>query len=270
MKAIQQCLPNVPSISSSTSGSLEIQIQRYNDEQGTLKGQNCQLCKNKGYIMILDEGYTALKPCDCQKKRETRGIVEKSGMKKLIQDYTFETYDSKAMWQRIIKEKALAFIHDQGHWFFIGGQVGAGKTHICTAIVNELMNLGNQTLYMLWRDEVVKLKTNLVEGSNYQTSIQAYKTIKVLYIDDLFKSEKGKSPSTADINIAFEILNARYQDKDLITIISSEKVIKELLIIDEAIGSRIYEMTGDYCVQLNNNERMNMRLRERNLNEQIP
>ena len=81
---------------------------------------------------------------------------------------------------------------------------------------------------------------------------------------------RSKSPSTADINIAFEILNARYQDKDLITIISSEKVIKELLTIDEAIGSRIYEMTGDYCVQLNNNERMNMRMRERNLNEQIP
>jgi len=174
------------------------------------------------------------------------------------------------MWQRIVKEKALAFVLDQGHWFFIGGQVRSGKTHICTAIVNELMNQGKETLYMLWRNEIVKLKANSMDGPEYQKTIQAYKSVKVLYIDDLFKTEKGKSPTTADINIAFEILNTRYQNRNLITIISCEKIIKELLVIDEAIGSRIFEMAGDYCVQINNNDRMNMRMRERNLYEQIP
>ena len=106
-----------------------------------------------------------------------------------------------------------------------------------------------------------------MEGPEYQKAMQQYKTIKVLYIDDLFKTEKGKSPTTADINIVFEILNTRYLERNLITIISSEKNIKELIAIDEAIGSRIFEMAGYYCVQIKNNDRMNMRLRERNLHE---
>jgi DNA replication protein DnaC len=243
--------------------SLEVQVQRYNEEEGYLKGKDCRSCKNKGYIMILDEGYKALKPCECQKQRETKVNVEKSGLQKMIQDYTFETFEAKTMWQRVIKESAQSFVSDQAHWFFIGGQVGAGKTHICTAIVNELLKQGKQALYMLWREEIVKLKSFVGDGKEYMKVIEPFKTKEVLYIDDLFKTEKGKSPSSTDITIAFEILNARYQDKDLITIISSEKIIKDLLVIDEAIGSRIFERTKGYCTQLNQNHNMNIRLRER-------
>ena len=243
--------------------SLEDQVQRYNQEEGYLKGKDCRACKNKGYIMILDEGYTVLKPCECQRIRQNKVNVEQSGMQKLIQDYTFETFEAKVMWQRVIKESAQAFVSDQAHWFFIGGQVGSGKTHICTAIVNELLKKGKQSLYMLWREEVVKLKSFVGDGKEYMKVIEPFKTKEVLYIDDLFKTEKGKSPSTTDITIAFEILNARYQDNDLITIISSEKIIKELLAIDEAIASRIFEKTKGYCTQINQNHNMNIRMRER-------
>jgi DNA replication protein DnaC len=263
MKTIQQCLPNSHSTKLPTSVPIDVQIQRYNEEEGYLKGKDCRSCKNKGYIMILDEGYTALKPCDCLKQRQNKVNADQSGMKKMIEDYTFETFKAKEMWQRLIKETAQAFVQDKAHWFFIGGQVGSGKTHICTAIVNELLKQGKQALYMLWRDEVIKLKANAMEGKEYMKLIEPFKTKEVLYIDDLFKTEKGKSPTTADINIAFEILNARYRDKNLITIISCEKIIKELIAIDEAIGSRIYEMSRSYFVELNPNELMNMRTRGR-------
>ena len=214
--------------------------------------------------MILDDGYTALKKCDCLETRKSKKLIEKSGLKKLIQEYTFEKFNANEIWQRVIKEKALQFVQDkQPHWFFIGGQVGAGKTHICTAIVNELMQQGHEALYMLWRDEIIKLKANVMEGYEYSQAIEAFKTKKVLYIDDLFKSERGKPPTTSDINIAFEILNARYNNPELITILSSEKILKEILGIDEAIGSRIFQRVGSYMLELNKNPKMNMRLRER-------
>jgi len=265
MKSIQESLPDLLKSQqlSNHKLSLEVQIQRYNEEEGYLKGKDCQSCKNKGYIMILDDGYTALKPCECLKQRQKTVNVERSGLQKLIQDYTFETFEAKTMWQRVIKESAQAFVSDKAHWFFIGGQVGAGKTHICTAIVNELLKQGKQALYMLWREEVVKLKSFVGDGKEYMKVIEPFKTKEVLYIDDLFKTEKGKSPSTTDITIAFEILNARYQDNDLITIISSEKIIKEILVIDEAIASRIFEKTKGYCTQINQNHNMNIRMRER-------
>ena len=244
--------------------SIQSKVDRYNEEIGILPGVDCTICKNKGYIMILDDGYTALKKCECLKTRQSKKLIEKSGLKNLIQEYTFEKFVAQETWQRIIKEKALAFVQDtDSHWFFIGGQVGAGKTHICTAIVNELMKQGEEALYMLWRDEIMKLKANVMEGNEYFQAMEAFKTKPVLYIDDLFKSERGKSPTTSDINIAFEILNARYNNPELTTILSSEKILKEILGIDEAIGSRIFQRAGSFVLELNKNPKMNMRLRER-------
>ena len=262
MNPCSNSLESFPSTNSLTSQ--EAKIERYNEEIGTLKGNDCPTCKNKGYVMILDEEYIALKECECLRTRKNKQLVEKSGLKKLIQEYTFEKFIANETWQRVIKEKALEFVQDmQPHWFFIGGQVGAGKTHICTAIVNELMQQGHEALYMLWRDEIMKLKANVMEGTEYAQAINAFKTKKVLYIDDLFKSERGKPPTTSDINIAFEILNARYNNRELITIISSEKLLKEIMGIDEAIGSRIFQKVGSYVLELNRNPKMNMRLRER-------
>ena len=45
----------------------------------------------------------------------------------------------------------------------------------------------------------------------------------------------------ADINLAFEILNARYNDPMLRTVISSELPVEKILAIDEAVGGRIVE-----------------------------
>ena len=86
-------------------------------------------------------------------------------------------------------------------------------------------------------------------------------------MDDLFKSEKGKVPTSADINIAFEILNARYQDPTKITILSSERIIRELMSIDEAIASRIYQMSQGFYLEIKPNPRMNQRTRERKPHE---
>ena len=72
-----------------------------------------------------------------------------------------------------------------------------------------------------------------------------YKKCKVLLIDDLFKG----NITLSDINIMFEIVNYRYFN-NLPMIISTEKGGKELIEIDEAIGSRILEMAKDYNMEL--------------------
>lgn len=269
MKSIQQDLTKIIHIDHSREQvmSLKTQMELYNTQEGNLRGHDCRVCRNKGYVMIQEEGYAALKSCECLKARQSKTIIEKSGLKKLIHEYSLQNYLAKENWQRIIKDTAERFLQDpETHWFFIGGQVGSGKTHICTAIVNELMNQGKEALYMLWRDESVRLKAVSNDGE-YSKLIEPFKTKEVLYIDDLFKSEKGKQPSTADINIAFEILNARYQNTALITIISSERIIRELIEIDEATGSRIYQMSKGYYLELKHDPRMNMRLRERKAHE---
>ena len=247
---------------SPTSNYNQRQCETYNAMEGELEGNDCRSCKNKGYLLVEVGEYTALQPCSCLTIRQSKARIHASGLGKLIHEYTFETYLVKEQWQHYIKSKALEFmINHERSWFYIGGQVGVGKTHICTAIVNRLMQQGHPARYMLWRDEIVKLKAITMDSTDYQKAIDQWKTIEVLYIDDLFKTEKGKSPTQADIQIAFEIINHRYNNKDKITIISSEKLINELLDIDEAIGSRIYQMAKTNTIEIHHDKRKNMRLK---------
>ena len=74
------------------------------------------------------------------------------------------------------------------------------------------------------------------------------KSVPVLYIDDLFKG--AETPTQGDLNIAFELLNHRYNNDSLYTIISTEKLLDDLIRIDEAIGSRIAERSKGHRIQL--------------------
>ena len=68
----------------------------------------------------------------------------------------------------------------------------------------------------------------------------------MLYIDDFFKVKRGEQPTAADVNIAFEIINFRYNDFDKITVFSSEISTGDILKIDEALGSRIISRCGRF------------------------
>jgi DNA replication protein DnaC len=169
--------------------------------------------------------------------------MRNSGLGEVIDRLTFDKFIVAEQWQENAKRLAVNFSEaPYGRWFFAGGQVGSGKTHLCTAIALELLKNGRTTRYMLWRDESVKLKA-IVNDSTYYDKVNVFKTADVLYIDDFLKTEKGKPPTTADINLAFEIINYRYCSHKLITIISCERFVDDILDVDEAVGSRIYERT---------------------------
>ena len=71
------------------------------------------------------------------------------------------------------------------------------------------------------------------------------KKTEVLYIDDFLKG----GDTDADIRLAYEILNSRYNDRGLRTILSSEMTPEKLLRRDEALGGRIYERARGYVLQ---------------------
>ena len=158
----------------------------------------------------------------------------------------------------------MEFAKNPDGWFFLGGQSGAGKTHLCTAICREFLLSGKRVIYMLWRDEVVKLKAMVNESDEYRDLVDKYKQADVLYIDDLFKTGRGQDnmvqkPTAADVNVAFEIINYRYNNPGKITIISSECTEDELLDIDEAIGGRIYERAKAFSIAKNRDRNYRMK-----------
>ena len=241
----------------------QLKVDKLNAEEGTMKYIDCPKCKNKGYIFYLTEdNLIDSKACDCLAKRESIKRIKKSGLENLMSEYTFDAYQDTQDWQKTIKAKALSYLDDNyKKWFYIGGQVGCGKTFICTAITTELIDRGKKAVYMLWRDEVVALKANVNDFPEYDKRMKELKNAEVLYIDDFFKTEKGKEPTSADVNVAFELLNYRYNNHDLITIISSERMVDELMDIDEAVGCRVYQRSKDYNLSIKPDVSKNMRLR---------
>lgn len=201
------------------------------------------------------EWYVFLKSCSCVSKSVEEAAIKSSGTAQAIRTKTFESFKTDTAYHAKMKAAALNFIDDMSNrnWFVICGQSGCGKTHICTALMGELLKKGKRAKYMRWLDEVRQIKTDL---SNTEV-LNNYKTCEVLYIDDFFK---GKF-SEYDFNITFELINYRYSNH-LITIISTERQPSELRQIDEALYSRIKEMSGKFLLSVNNDSNKNMRLTE--------
>ena len=108
---------------------------------------------------------------------------------------------------------------------------------------------------MAYREEITRIKQNILDEVAYQKDMNKYKNCNVLFIDDLFKGTVTES----DKKIMFEIINHRYINARPM-IISSELTIDMLLNVDEATGSRIYEMCREYLVEMRGKEN-NYRLR---------
>jgi DNA replication protein DnaC len=232
----------------------QFQVDSLNDTQGNENerdGYDCQKCKNRGWIAKLvdkgngEYGY-CVGECECAPIRKSIMRMKRSGLEDVIKKCTFARFEETEEWQKVVKHAAMEYAKNPVGWFFVGGQSGCGKTHLCTAICRELLLRGMETHYMKWRDDIAKLKGLSLDAEEREAMISKYKNAKVLYIDDLFKTGRNPDgtepkPTAADINIAFEIINYRYCKPDLLTIISSELSINELVDIDEATGGRICE-----------------------------
>jgi DNA replication protein DnaC len=258
-------------------GTLEYEQMRVdglNNEKGELNledGYDCPLCFNKGVMYGVTErsgeyGFSA-RDCQCMPVRNSIMRMRRSGLEKVIKDLTFDKYEDTEPWQKHLKDLAMNYAQNPVGWFFLGGQPGCGKTHLCTAICRKLLHRGKPVVYMRWREEVSKLKALSMEGDERQKEIDRYKHTPVLYIDDLFKTGRGPDgkdprPTSADVSLAMEILGHRYGDPDLLTIISTELSIGEITDIDEALGSRIVEKARENCIaSIKKDRKKNYRLR---------
>ena len=247
--------------------------EAFNSSPGDLNAEeyDCAVCRNKGTVMKAvkreDSWDCVYSPCKCLKTRATIRNIKNSGLKDIIKDYTFDKFTAAEDWQKTLKSGAVKYADNPEGWFFIGGQSGAGKTHICAAICRKLLLEGKAVRYMLWRDEISKLKSNINIPEIYGPLTDELKNAEILFIDDLFKTGKADNgsrqrPTSADINTAFEILNYRYCNSKLPTVISSECTINDIIDIDEALSGRIFEKAGVNAFNISPDRGKNYRLKK--------
>ena len=237
-----------------------------NATAGTLTGYDCKQCLNRGSIAhVRPDGSLVFKPCACESIRRCVMEMERSGLKNIIKELTFEAFTVKEDWQNTLKQGVMRYAANMEGWLLLCGQSGCGKTHLCTAVCRQQLLGGKEVRYMPWRDEVAQIKACSLDSPHRQQLLDGYKNAGILYIDDLFKvggaEQTGNKPTAADVGIAFDILNHRYLG-GLATIISTEYSPQELAAIDEAVGGRIVQMAGEHIYAVGKDVRRNYRLRK--------
>jgi DNA replication protein DnaC len=214
---------------------------------------NCIKCSdNQGYVIKRD-GIEYYVRCECFTKTINQRLITASHITNEFRLKTFSKFSLEWLDEKVRKahrasiDYALKFDDIKllrANSIALLGQSGAGKTHLLTAIANQLLDKGVQVLYFPFVEGFNELKSDF---DNLNNRIEKLQRAEVLFIDDLFKGRKENTPF--QIEQMFAVVNYRYMN-NLPMLISSEKSVDELLRIDEALGSRIYEMSKSFTIEL--------------------
>ena len=242
----------------------QIKVDGFNEAEGNLKFYDCPKCKNKGFIMRVEfnedtqEYYSAGSECSCMHIRRTMADAQKSGLGNYI-NMRIEDYKDLNQWQKNVKGKVVKYMgEDNDRWFVALGQSGSGKSMICSIIANDLLlNKNKKVLYVTWTDFISKLKRDMMGDNTNEVSdyLEEIKNVEVLYLDEILKKY-----NETDLKYLVEIINHRYIN-GLKTIISSERLVDELLDIDEATMGRMVEMSGEFLINIAKDRSKNYRLK---------
>ena len=241
----------------------QFQVDCYNKEVGNLNeedGIDCELCKNKGWIQFIRDGYVMTRQCYCEAKRKTYRRARRSGLGEYLKK-TLDDYQTIAPWQETLKGITREFIEHHsidGVWMMACGQSGSGKTLLCSIVANHLLfNQSREVMYVTWTDFISKLKRDMMGDKTNKVSeyLEEVKKCDVLFLDETLKKF-----NETDLKYLIEIINYRYTN-DLKTIITSERVLDELLDIDEATFGRAVEKCEGYLMNIPKDRCKNYRLR---------
>lgn len=245
---------------------------------------NCDKCKDDGGWteirkadvfgdgrIVRDEEVWVV--CPCQTQRKARLLMKSSEITEDFQKLNFNNYETEGREPVVakIKQRAIAYCKDfqnirddRANSIAILGQPGVGKTHILSAIANGMMtNWLVGVHYFPYVEGLEDLKASFGDDTtSVATKLQRLKDVEVLFVDDLFKPLNGKPRATDwQVEKMFEIINYRYLNKKPI-LVSSELSFDDMLAIDQATATRIFEMCSKYTITVEDDIKLNYRLKD--------
>ncbi|WP_102274932.1 ATP-binding protein [Cytobacillus massiliigabonensis] len=218
-------------------------------EDDFLSGKICEPAK------AWEWGDTFSKQCDCAANVRSQKFLNASEITDEFKQLGFENFITENKPSVILDayECALEYFQEfkeirrgRSNSIALHGQPGAGKTHLLTAISNNLINrLNVPVLYFPYVEGFNDLKDDF---DRLEEKLERMKNVDVLFIDDLFKPVKGKPRATEwQVEQTYAVINYRYLNHKPI-LVSSELTVDELVDVDEALGTRIYQMCQDFTV----------------------
>lgn len=272
--------------------SLQTKCQSLKSSETILvKEYTCSKCKDKGghiitklagetvkakdfdgriIDVILKHDTEQWSDCECLKIRRVNRLIKSSAITEEFQKMGFKNFNVDAASPEVKRMRDVAVQYFKNYQAIKQtrensvvciGQPGCGKTHVLTAVSNGLMReLQVPVLYFPFRDGMNNISADKFAQKDH--IMAQMKEVDVLFIDDLFKPIGGKIDVKGwQAEIIFEVVNHRYLNKKPM-LISTELALDELIYIDEALASRIFEMATDHTVQIPKNMDNNYRLRK--------
>ena len=249
-KSTSDLLPNAKSNNNESEMSLQYRMARrfcdlYNSKVYSSPFVKCNKCNGSGKIAIVDEVY--LNPvfvsCSCAKQRKCMDVLDSIGLAQFVVDMpSLEDLSCNEQWEKhcIGKMKDYLESESQKYWFFIGGQVGSGKTTKGVIILKQLIERyeDKSFYYFNWDTKYKDLEFNNEEA---KASLRN-KLLEsdILYIDDFYRHQDFNI-SDMERRLGKEIIEYRDRNNKQ-TIITSELTLNEIIALDESTGSRIEKM----------------------------
>ncbi|MEC2401571.1 ATP-binding protein [Bacillus subtilis] len=206
---------------------------------------------------------TYSKQCECVKRKKIARLMAASGITEEFEMLLFRNFITNGKPQMIkdAYECAVEYFKDfenikgeRANSIALLGQPGSGKTHLLTAIMNNLIKKKSiHCMYFPYVEGMGDLKNDF---DQLETKLDAMRKVDVLFIDDLFKpvyantkDGRVKKPRATEWQVEQiqSVVNYRYLNHKPL-LISSELTTDELLDVDEALGSRIHQMCKYYTV----------------------
>ncbi len=222
---------------------------------------DCNICEDRGYIFKIQDGYEVAVPCSCLEKRQSIEKLTLSGLTEVFRQKTINSFNADKEWQIKAKNDVIRYIDDflkkeTNASLILCGNPGSGKTHLGIGTMLELINNNVGCVYKEYLTMVTNLKQVGMNEEEYIREMEKYINPPVLFLDDFLKGEV----TSADLKHIYKVINTRYL-KGKPMIISTEKSIKEILMFDEAVGSRIVEMCQNNIITFPRGIENNYRLR---------
>lgn len=218
---------------------------------------HCDRCNNTGLVPVVVDGRDMYARCACDAKRRSLIGLSKYGAADAISRFRFDNYEAAEGFQKGMLQLCRDFIaQDENPFLYISGQTGTGKTHLGNAVCGHFIAGGKNTLHNTFAQLMGEMKSVVNDDEAYRDVLNRYGNVPVLYIDDFMKF----TSTEADVKHAFELINRRVLKRG-ITVFTSEKSLEQIIKIDEALGGRIKQLCGRFCLCIDKKDGRNWRLK---------
>jgi DNA replication protein DnaC len=164
-----------------------------------------------------DTGYTGVQKCLCLVQEEIDDLYHRSGLPPALLAQTFDRFDL-SLYPPDVREH-MAGVRDDCQRFagrvvavlptdgivIIGG-VGRGKTFLCSAIANQVLQAGRTCIYLTFANLL-----DLIREARFEESPESRMTLNLLESVDLLTLDDlgAEKPSEFVVQELFKVINAR-------------------------------------------------------------